>query len=144
MTDEIKKDSEFDIAVAGAGQRIINAFRYKLQQGGWDLSYENMGGLRRGIEGELIYFGTLIQELPRAGAENATSAEAKALALECRPNSGFDSRDGGQNKMTKHLDDPTLDIAEWLQRKRWADRRLGQAADEIVRLRKLVAERAPE
>lgn len=62
MSGEIKQDSAFDLAVARTGQLIINAFRWKMQQGGLDLSYENMADLRRGIEGEIIDFGTRLQQ----------------------------------------------------------------------------------
>jgi hypothetical protein len=49
-----------------------------------------------------VWLSILKHVNPRADAEPTTPAGAQALASERRPNSGFDSRDGGHSTVSSH------------------------------------------
>lgn len=94
LGSEIPACERFDELVGRTTALILNMYRRKITAAGFDISFENYSDLTRGIEGEIIDFGTSVQRLPRAGAENAAPSEQRS---ECRPNSEFESRDGGQD-----------------------------------------------
>ena len=67
---------------------------------GYGPEHAAAGLIRRGQDDAAREIAAAIRALnPRADAENATPPSPRQEA-ECRPNSGFDSRDGGQPALT--------------------------------------------
>jgi hypothetical protein len=70
MTDyPIKQSDDFDGAVLNAATRIVNMFRRKIESAGYDISFENYGDLRAGVEGELADFDSRVRHLRHSADE---------------------------------------------------------------------------
>lgn len=64
--DPIRQSDDFDGAVLSAATRIVNMFRRKIEAVGYDISFENYGDLRAGVEGELADFDGRVRHLRAA------------------------------------------------------------------------------